>query len=246
MKHLFFLFTFVNLTAAAQNLVSNSGFETYDVCPDNFTIRYQKELIPGWYLPSLGTADYFNICTKNQVGVPRNFMGYCYPQDGLAYAGLILFLEPNQQTNKKKQTNYREYLQTSFTHPLEKNKVYEISLYFSVATYSTYAINRIGTYISRRKVANRHTSGVLDYKPQISIDTSAIMSENNVWYHLTGRYTAQGGEKYLTIGNFYSDDQTQYELCNLSDMSAIKKLKVMSEQISYYYFDNVSVNEIKK
>lgn len=242
MKYLLVWLIFLSSPLRSQNLVPNPGFEEFEKCPGDFTVKYREELVPGWYMPSKGTADYFNGCTKRQVGVPQNFMGYCLPKEGMAYAGIILLLEPPKKTVKSNQLiNYREYLQTELKKPLEKNTNYEITFYYSVASYSTFAINRIGVYLSEKKISDKRTSGVMKYEPQIFADTLEINSEINVWYLFKSNYRAMGGEKFLTIGNFYDDNHTKFKACDLTGLSAVKKSKVIGEQISYYYIDSVSV-----
>lgn len=246
MKILTFFFFWIFLNGNAQNLVPNPSFETYDKCPDNFTLRHRDELVPGWFMPTKGTADYFNSCTKLQVGVPQNFMGYCLPKDGMAYTGLILLLEPPKKPSKGKLINYREYLQSQLSQELEKDKVYEISFFYSVASYSTFAINRLGVYFSKEKISNKRNSEVLNYKPHLAIDTLNINNENDVWHHFKGLYKAKGGEKVMTIGNFYDDNNTLFVRCDLSDLSSVKRSKVISEQISYYYLDLFAVTEVSQ
>ncbi len=242
-KAIWFIFLFSG-NIFGQNLVTNPGFEEFKKCPDNFTVKYRNELVPGWMMPTKGTADYFNSCTKNQVGVPQNFMGYCLPKEGMAYAGLILLLEPPKKSTKEKPINYREYLQTELIRELVKDKAYEITFYYSVASYSTYAINRIGVYFSKEPVSNKHNSEVLNYKPQVAADSTSIKSENDVWHQFKAIYKATGGEKYITIGNFYDDNHTLFTNCDLSGLSSVKRSKVKSEQISYYYLDDFSVTEL--
>lgn len=225
----------------AQNLVPNSSFEIYEKCPTNFTVKYRKVLVPGWYIPSLGTPDFFNMCTNEQVGVPKNFMGFCLPKDGRGYAGIVLLLEPPKGTLENKPVNYREYLQTKLIKALEKDKWYEISFYFFVATYSTFAVNRLGVNLSNKKAQNKLTSGILELKPQLSLDSTKILKDPDTWFYFHGKYKAHGGEKYLTLGNFYDDKNTRFEICDLSDVSIVKKNLILSEQIAYYYIDSVSV-----
>lgn len=230
----------------AQNLVPNPGFEIYKKCPNDLTVRYRKELVHGWYMPTLGTADYFNNCTKVQVGVPQNFMGYCLPKEGLAYAGIILLHNPPDTTSEKPLSNYREYLQTHLTKELIKNQTYEISFYYFIASYSTYAVNRLGVHISSHKISNKRTTEVLMYKPQIALDSSVIIYEPDTWHHFKGHYKAHGGEKYLTIGNFFDDHSTSFKPCDLIGISSVKKAKIISEKIAYYYIDKVSVEALKE
>lgn len=243
---LFIIAVFVSeLSGVSQNLIYNPGFELFFKCPDDYVVKHRKELIPGWIMPTSGTADYFNVCGKGRAGVPQNFMGYCLPKDGVAYAGLILLFEPPEKNSKQKPENYREYLQANLIKELEKNKLYEVSLYYSVSSYSTFAINRIGVYFSSKKIGNSSDAGVINVKPQIERDSAFIESEQYVWFHLKGMYKANGGEKYITIGNFYDDHNTRYVICDLSELSTVKKASVLKDRIAYYYIDAVLVREIK-
>lgn len=237
------LFCLVQLSA--QNLVPNPGFEEYKKCPQDYTIRHRKELIPGWIMPTLGTADYFNICSQKGVGIPQNFMGYCFPKEGSGYAGFILLFEPPDKGSDEKQENYREYLQVALKNELQRGKDYEITFFYSVALYSTFAINRIGVHLSAKKEGNLKTSGILKLTPHLAIDTVGINKQHYQWYEFKKNYKATGGEKYLTIGNFYSDNETNFEYCDFSELSAIKKTTVIKDRIAYYYIDQVSVVEIQ-
>ena len=59
------------------------------------------------------------------------------------------------------------------------------------------------------------------------------------WEEICGTYTAEGGEKYMTIGNFYADDKTKKETNKKS--KDIKATQIIS---AYYYLDEVSVTLI--
>src|SRR6266568_4143817 len=88
------IYLFTSQWMTGQNLVPNPSFEIYDKCPNQYLATYRKMLVPGWLLPTGATPDYFNSCTKIQVGVPENFMGYCFAKEGQAYAGIILLFNP--------------------------------------------------------------------------------------------------------------------------------------------------------
>jgi hypothetical protein len=56
----------------SQNLIENPDFEIYDVCPNKFTTKFRKTIVPFWESPSSGTLDYFNACSDEMLGVPEN------------------------------------------------------------------------------------------------------------------------------------------------------------------------------
>ncbi len=246
MKYVIIIYSlFIFFVAKSQNLVPNYSFEIYEDCPNDYVNEAIKELIPGWYLPTKGTSDYFNACSKFQVNVPNNFIGHMYAKDGQAYAGIILIEKPPQDSVKSKIINYREYLQTELNEPLLKGKSYEVKFHYAIATYSTYAVNNIGAYISKAKIKRRASTRVLKYSPQIKADTSFVNTEKDVWFEVADTLFARGGEKYLTIGNFYTDTNTRYLTLDMSDLRKSLREMIARNKIAYYYIDMVSVTIIK-
>lgn len=227
----------------AQNLVPNPSFEICKKCPNDYNIKYRKELIPGWYMATGGTPDYFNSCTRVQVGVPQNFMGSCFAKDGQAYIGLILLLEPPIDTTSKA-TDYREYIESKLNEPLAKDQWYRVAFYFSVAPNSTYGINRLGVYFSEKKIGNRISTRILNFKPQVSIDSTLILTEKQNWFAFIDTFKAKGNESYMTIGNFYNDKKTNYKTLDVFGISKVQQTRIAANKIAYYYIDLVSVVKI--
>lgn len=192
-----------------------------------------------------GTPDYFNSCTRVQVGVPQNFMGSCFAKDGWAYAGIILLLEPLADSTSKS-TDYREYVETKLQEPLQKGEKYCITFYYSVAPYSTYGVNRLGAYLSEKKIGNKLSTRILDYKPQIKTDSIDIKTEKQSWFMVTDTIEAKGNEQYLTIGNFYNDHHTQYRTLDTNGISKVQQSRIAQNKLAYYYIDLVSVVKINK
>ncbi len=203
-------------------------------------------LVPGWYLPTGATPDYFNSCTRLQVGVPENFMGYCFAKEGQAYAGIILLHDPPVDSLAPAKVNYREYIEAKLNSPMEKDQTYKLSFYYAIATYSTYAVNRLGIYISNEKILKKLSTGVLDFRSQIMMDTSVINTERDHWIEISGTYLARGGEDYITLGNFYNDRKTKYKSMDLSEISKFMQYKIKKNRIAYYYIDLVTVSKIEQ
>jgi hypothetical protein len=227
-----------------QNLVPNPSFEDYDECPNDKLLTYHKFLVPDWYLATGATPDYFNSCARKQVGVPKNYMGYCFAKDGQAYAGLILLFAPPVDSLAPAKKNYREYIEAKLNSPLEKEKTYKFSFFYAIATYSTFAMNRLGIYISNDLILKKLSTGVLNYKPQIIMDTAVIVTGRDQWYEVSGNYTAKGGEAYITIGNFYNDRKTNYVEMDVSGMNKFMRYVIKENNRAYYYIDLVSVTKI--
>jgi len=226
----------------SQNLVLNPSFEIYTFCPEDMTMTSVRQLIPDWYLPTKGTSDYFNECAIFQVGVPQNIAGNLYAFDGKAYAGIVLLEKPPLNGSiKKKLVNYREYIQTKLKEPLKPNKKYYISLNYAIANYSTYATNSLGICLTKSQIKNRASFKILNCNPVVMVPKDSIYTERNYWYTLSDTIIANGDEEYLTIGNFYDDLNTSFELLDISDLSSTIKKRIWENRIAYYYIDFVSV-----
>jgi hypothetical protein len=64
------------------------------------------------------------------------------------------------------------------------------------------------------------------------MDTDSVLIDTMNWVRVSGIFIASGGERFIMLGNFYDDDQT--------DTLATPAFCVMA----YYYIDDVSVYEI--
>lgn len=219
------LFLFIGSVGMGQtNLVPNPSFENMLACPDaGFT---DISSTANWYNPTGYSPDYFNSCATDTVygqSVPKNGFGFQYAKSGVAYAGLISMI----------QTDGREYIQTALIDSLVAGTSYTVKFYVSVADSSPYAANNIGAYFSSNPVTSS-TSWYLPFTPQISND--ALMNpldDRYGWTEVSGSFIAQGGEKYITIGNFNDDANT--------DTTYLKEPTWGS--FSYHYIDDVSVTE---
>lgn len=229
--------TIVNYKDAGENLVPNPSFEDYDLCPKGIVGKYDRKLVPDWEVPSRGTPDYFNICSKKEAGVPDNFAGKAWAHSGNGYCGIILrqnFTRDNKITGEKP-VIYREYIQTELNKELVKGKKYRVKFWICNSSNSRFAVDAIGAYISSERPKATHDE-VLEFVPQIENPSGKYISNRDYWVAIEGIYEAQGGEKYITIGNFNNNFSTNYLMMDgKSDFN-----------YAYYYIDDVSVVEVSE
>jgi hypothetical protein len=237
---------FFSFEGKTQNLVPNFSFEDFEECPDEVTVESRKVLIPNWYLPNRGTSDYYNACTIHQVNVPDNVMGSMFALDGEAYAGVILIEQPPGESKLKKPLHYREYLQTQLIKPLCKDSLYCVQFYFSIASYSTYAVDKLGLYISESKLSKRLSTKVIEVEPQIALDTNKTYNERDYWYQVCDTFRAKGNEQFITIGNFYDDHNTKIEKLDYSIYRGTIQQTIRENKLAYYYIDVVSVTPVSE
>ncbi|HXB41791.1 MAG TPA: OmpA family protein [Bacteroidia bacterium] len=215
-----------------QNLIPDSSFENNKAIPVNFSgIGYSNS----WNRAGRGTTDLFCECDKRSkkysfADVPQNAMGYQYAHSGKCYAGFFLFSHGD----------YREYLQSPISMPLEKGKTYIFSMYVSLANYSRTTIDQIGVCFTEEEKHYETGDVITDLNP-VYMKADKIGRDTSDWFKITAIYKAKGGEAFLIIGS--------YELNRIkkTKFSFPKNMKTpinkTSERDAYYLVDDVSLIE---
>lgn len=216
----------IGFHGSAQNLVKNGSFEILNNCPTNessTTITYAT----GWMIPLngiMGTPDLFAPCAPNlNMQVPNNFAGHQLPQDGEIYAGLIEYAyDPSINDD-----NTREYMCKELECSLKQGHQYYVGFYTSVGDKAIYSINEVGL-----KFFDSHPTQILQTDPDIEllIPNSTIKDTVN-WILVSDTITANGTEKFFSIGCYLSDDDAIVEPFNPQ----------ASMSRAYFYIDNVFV-----
>lgn len=202
-----------------QNLVPNPSFELHSNCPSaGSQINYSNN----WYNGNGASVDYFNSCaTNSSFSVPLNSWGTQIAHSGNAYAGLTPFgAIPGPSA--------REYLQVQLTDSLIKDYIYCASFFVSLTDASNTAITEFGMYVSNIPTSSSNYLP-LPFNPQIISPSSAYLSDQTNWMEITGTYIAQGGEKYIIIGNFKDDISTDTLHWGIFS------------PVCYYFIDDVSL-----
>lgn len=215
-----------------QNLVPNPSFEQYTACPNNpGQIVYSAP----WFQPTGGTPDYYNNCTTYPLGVPNNFAGYQSAHSGNAYAGFAAFILAYDTTFPF--PNYREYVEVKLDSQLQAGEKYFVSFYLSLSDSVNYATDDIGACFSLDTVKN-DTGCFLPLSPQIENIQGNYIINKSGWIKISGSFIAQGGERFLTIGNF--KDYVNTDIVAVSGGSADVNQTDWSG--GYYYLDDICVS----
>ncbi|MDD4148649.1 MAG: OmpA family protein [Bacteroidales bacterium] len=230
------VFLSIVLMGKSQNLVPNHSFEDAWSCPYSFSTLSVAKPYPLWYNPNKGTPDQFHICSVGDAGLPENFAGNMYPAEGVAYAGIIL-REVFYDTTKIVKGVSREYIQTKLTQALKKEKLYCVKLFYANSSKSLYAVDAMGITLTKEKIGTKD-AGLIIQRPQIINKPGHIMDNQDYWQELCGIYRARGNEQYLTIGNFWDNSITNYQL-NTNEEADSNFI------YAYYYIDDVRVFEIE-
>jgi hypothetical protein len=98
-------------------------------------------------------------------------------------------------------------------------------MYVNLCNLSSFAIEDVGIYFS-----DTNDFQPFSVMPQI-INSSGFISDTLNWTLISGDYIANGGETYLTIGNFKNDSNTDTTFIGQNS----------SQLLSYIYVDDVSL-----
>lgn len=229
---IFLLITIISLPLLGwgQNLVPNGEFDQFKYCPYGFT-QGRLKIVNHWAQPSLGTADYFNECSDS-FSVPNNPMGSQSAVKGPGYVGLVAFAP--------KENNSREYIQVKLSETLKSGEKYCLSFLVSLADYSNYMIDGFGVHFSQNKIKGNGKK-VLGFTPQIQVPSGYLLQDDTDWIEISQVYIAEGGEQYLTFGNFKRDRELNVKYRNIRIESPHH-----AWDYAYYYLDHVSLLPIGK
>ena len=223
MKKLFFIFCFIFSTffCGSQNLVPNPSFEVYDTCPN---LDGQINYAVPWFTANIGSPDYFNQCgIIGYTSVPSNWLGTQNAKTGVAYSGIFVYGG----------SNLRPSMAVPLTDTLIAGSLYCVHFSVNLTILDSFntqvAITEMGLLFSNNSIIASDALP-LPYIPQITSPSGVYLSDTANWMDVSGIYTAVGGERFITIGNFKNDAST--------DTTILLNATV---QQSYYYIDDVSV-----
>ena len=208
-----------------QNLVPNGGFNYPEPCiPGSGTAAGMTP----WF-QSHGTPDKHHPCYASTLSVPLNVSGWETSYEGEGYVGLHTFVGSNLS---------REYISVELMEPLVAGVAYQGRFHVSRSDSCWYATGQIGMYLSS-EFPSSDIVDLLSFEPQVTSTRDSILTESNGWTRINRSFVAEGGERYLTIGNFKDDDETDTLF-----VSGGGQLPFPSSdywKLAYYYVDAVSV-----
>jgi gliding motility-associated-like protein len=226
--------------------MKNFSFRSYSSCPSEQG-EISKSL--GWenllQNPSdpdlaFSQVDFFNTCAGGEnpgdsdVGVPYNFAGHQKALFMHEYAGLIAY---SKEDNKR---DYRSFIQGEIDGELEAGKMYVFELWLSPGEASRYAVSGMGAYISDVKLKYEDYATPTGYQELFNIQpqiyAKSVIKNNEVWHSIRGSFIASGGEKFVTIGNFFRDHEIEVEEVNPE----------ADRDFAYYYLDGIKFYQIEE
>lgn len=210
---------------AQTNLVLNESFEEHDYCPYNVGIS----MVADW-VGIRGSVDYFHECGTNGQSVPDNWAGSQEAHTGQAYIGMAVCASP-WAISFPLLSNAREFAGVSLRRTLVAGEEYQVEFFINLSDIKCYAIRNMGAYLSNGQPSDQ-IDQLLSLQPQVRYEGEEFLDAKESWTRISGTFTAQGGENFLTIGNFDDDDHTDTLAVSCNNSGQLN---------AYYYVDDVSV-----
>jgi OOP family OmpA-OmpF porin len=196
-------------TEIIKNLVPNGSFENYRKKSGNI-----KQAIP-WQ--QIASVDYYQEPISNDTSSNKG------ARTGNCYAGLRF------------QKKYKEFLQVKLAEPLHRGTTYEYEMYVRLAFWSNASLKSIGALFSKvgyKSKADAVKTAIID-----SVCKKGSFINGCHWFKISGKYLSDGGEKFLTIGNFSPNVK--------KDMIRMNIFKFGFKE-AYYFIDDVSLIKAKE
>jgi hypothetical protein len=209
------------LTRGQDNLVPNGSFEEYTACPNTIS---QIHLVISWINPTAASPDYYNACGSGS-SVPQNGTGFQEAHSGNAYVGGFTY-------GGHIEHNLREYIQAELNEPITREVPYIVSFWVSLGDQFRFSVNTLGAYFSQEQIFRNDLSR-FEYVPQVLNTSDNPLTDKVNWMLVTDTFiSSAGGEKFITIGNFNDDSESDTMTISTEDGQLYK---------SYYLIDDVSV-----
>ena len=213
---------------AQSNLVLNPGLESYYDTSEIGIASFRDGYVTNWSDPNDGTSDIF---VPNSGGAyatpPSNAFGFEYPHSGFAYGGFIFY---------DSSILWHEYVQASFTSPLQTGKTYAIESYVSLGFDGLgICLSDLGFYFSDTLVIGLGGNQI-PVIAQYENPSSNMINTQSGWQQITGTYMAHGGEQYLSIGLFKPYASAHLDFCN----------GAATYPSAYLFIDDVAVYDTAK
>jgi len=208
-----------------EGLLDNGSFESVGGKPKKLG---QIELAAPWISPTAARADIFLGDNKVPgIGTSNNPYGTEEAQEGKNFAGFVAYSFGDKLP--------RTYIMARLNAPMKKGMRYCVKFAVALAEGSKYACNSVGVNFSNKEFSVDTKSAIID-EPEVLHAENKIFNSTFGWDLVCGSYTAKGGERYITIGNFTPNEKTLYE-----PNKKPKDFKGTQSICAYYYLDDVSV-----
>lgn len=192
-----------------KNLVPNGSFENFRKKSNNL-----RQAIP--WQPIASVDFYQNALTNDTTAQKGAYDGYCYI--GLRF-----------------QKRYKEFIQVKLVEPLHRGTTYEFTMQVRLAFWSNATLKSFGILFSKggyHRQADAVKANMID-----TVAKKGGLMKAFQWFTVRGYYKADGGEKYLSVGNFIPEVK--------KDMQRMNLFKLGYKE-AYYFIDDLKLVKHKE
>jgi len=229
MKQIYiFLILFISIGVYAQddNLLENGGFESTKGKSKGLG---NIEVSEGWFSPTSSKADLFSIESKiPELLTSGNKFGKEDPKNGDKYAGIVAFSYGDKVQ--------RSYISAQMKYPMQKGMKYCVSMNVSLSELSKYASNQLAFQFTSK--ALQQDKGAIIGPSHVLHPQKKVISATYGWEKICGTFIAEGGEKFVTIGNFSTNDATKNEKTGKNNYKGTPIIA------AYYFIDDIQIKPI--
>lgn len=214
------------------NLLYNGDFEIYKKIPTDwgeaYRIKEAKSYTTGAFTP---ISYFYNI---DEIG----FMPYktkfgkqdAYKGNGFIGVGFCL---------KRK---FVHLIELPLINILEKDSIYIISAWVSLADKSHYALDFISATLDSLPHLDKNKNINLSPLIELRSDSSYIKETTN-WIKVSYEYKAKGGEKYFILGGIMpsANNKVFYKKQKMSFKFSLNY--IFARNTSYYFIDDISIRK---
>ncbi len=198
-----FLYCTVIGKTQVANYVNNGSFEDY------FIYNISPMPYHWWATDTSKVFGELIIPAK----IPLNNYTYQWPKSGKNYLISLQYCSTCS-------FNKRGYPRNRLKEPLKGGKTYCVTFYINLSNQSTHAISNFGAYFgdSTLDTIRKCNDPITYLTPQIINPVNNIITDTLNWIPITGTFVANGTEKYMLIGNFKSDANTNTVFTNTTNL----------------------------
>ncbi len=213
---LFTLLLCCKLSLQSQNLVPNPSFDN---------LRGKRPNMSPWQM--VNTIDYFVYDETKKDKVlktkikDKNFK-LRSARTGNAYVGLRVW------------PRYTEFLVVELNEVLEPQQQYYFEMYMALSPHANSYLRSVGVSFYSFKPPYSQKKGIYDYPPQLVVYRHYGIIDTTDWYKVAGVFTAEGGERFMTIGNFSLNNKEKFK----------RKKFGFGKREAYYYIDDVALYKL--
>jgi gliding motility-associated-like protein len=161
------------------------------------------------------------------------------PHSGQAFVGLWIYELTNLPDSAKIES---ENISVKLKSSLKANTCYLAEFHVNLGDISTVLTNQIGMFLSSNIYTTTAGNFTNTIQPQLQWDTTKYFTDTLNWIKISGQFIANGGEQYLTIGNFKDGLHLKKTFTNTNFVSG--GCSIVTPYRTYYNIDDVSLYEI--